>query len=147
MLRGSYNATVDEKGRVKIPADFKRYLDEKYGRPEFYVTSLEGDCARIYPLAEWEEIERELAKPPKMDPAKKKFLDRVNFYGQMQTLDGQGRVLIHTLLRNEAGLAGEVRVCGYLNYIEVWSMERFRARLDDQPFTNEDHEALARFGI
>jgi len=147
MLRGSYNATVDEKGRVKIPAGFKRILDDKYGRPDFYVTSVEGDCARIYPLAEWEEIEKELAKPPKMDPAKKKFLDRTNYFGQMQTVDGQGRILIHPLLRNEAGLAGEVTVFGYLTYLEVWSAERFRSKLSEQPYTTEDHEAMARLGI
>lgn len=142
MLRGSYNATVDEKGRVKIPASFKRLLDDKYGRPDFYVTSVLGDCARLYPLSEWEEIEKELAKPPRMDPAKKKFLDRTNYYGQMQAVDGQGRILIHPLLRTGAELSGEVIVMGYLTYLEVWSAERFKNKLNDEPYTAEDHEAI-----
>jgi MraZ protein len=142
MLRGSYNATVDEKGRVKIPAAFKRILDDKYGRPDFYVTSVLGDCARLYPLSEWEEIEKELAKPPRMDPAKKKFLDRTNYYGQMQAVDGQGRILIHPLLRTGAELAGEVIVMGYLTYLEVWSSERFKTKLDDEPYTAADQEAI-----
>jgi MraZ protein len=148
MLRGSYNARIDEKGRFKVPAAFKRYLEERYGRPDFYLTSLDGECARIYPLQEWEEIERKLAEPPVMDPAKKKFLDRTNYWGQMQTVDGQGRILIQPLLRIDAGLQGEVMVSGYLNYLEVWSAERFRRlRLEDRPYTDEDHEAMARLGI
>lgn len=148
MLRGSYNARIDDKGRIKIPAAFKRHLDEKYQSQDFYVTSIIGDCAKIYPLAEWEEIERELAKPPKMDLAKKKFLDRTNYYGQMQPMDGQGRILIYPMLRTEAGLSGEVMVFGYLTYLEVWDAERFRqTRLEARPYTDEDHEAMAAFGV
>jgi MraZ protein len=148
MLRGSYTARMDEKGRLKIPADFKRILDEKYGRPDFYVTSLTGELARIYPLLEWEEIENRLALLPTMDPTKRKFLDRANYYGQMQQVDAQGRILIHTFLRGTAELIGEVTVIGYLTYLEVWSAERFRRlRLDEQPFTDDDAEAIARLGV
>jgi MraZ protein len=148
MLRGSYNGRVDDKGRIKIPALFKRYLDEKYGRPEFYVTSLLGDCARIYPLQEWEEIEKKLSAQPSMIPAAKKFLDRTNYYGQMQEMDGQGRILIYPMLRNEAKLVGDVMVFGYLKYLEVWNAENFRrSRLEEQPYTDEDAAALAQLGI
>ena len=148
MLRGSYNARVDDKGRIKVPASFKRYLDEKYAQPDFYVTSLTGDCARIYPLPEWEEIEKKLADQPSMIPAAKKFLDRANYYGQMQEMDGQGRILIYPMLRNEANLSGEVLVFGYLKYLEVWNADNFRrSRLEEQPYTDEDAEALARLGV
>lgn len=147
MLRGSYTARLDDKGRLKIPADFKRYLDQRYGRPEFYVTSLSGEHARLYPLAEWEEIENKLALLPSMDPAKRRFLDRANYYGQVQTLDAQGRILIHPLLRGAAELLDEVTVLGYLTYLEVWSADRFRQRLDADPYTDEDAEAIARLGI
>ena len=148
MLRGSYKANIDEKGRVRIPAAFKRYLDEQYGSADFYVTSVDAECARIYPLSEWETIENKLALLPAMDPAKRKFLDRANYYGQMSACDGQGRILIHPLLRGKAELLGEVTVFGYLTYLEVWSAERFRReRLEEQPFIDEDAETLARLGI
>ncbi len=148
MLRGSYTARMDEKGRLKVPANFKRYLDEKYGRPDYYVTSTSGEFARIYPVQEWEEIENKLAMLPSMDPTKRKFLDRANYYGQMQQMDAQGRILIHTFLRGAAELLGEATVFGYLTYLEVWSAERFRRlRLDEQPFTDDDAEAIARLGI
>lgn len=148
MLRGSYTARMDDKGRLKIPADFKRYLDQRYGGTDFYVTSLDGNCARLYPLADWEEIENRLAILPSMDQAKRRFLDRVNYYGQLQQVDRQGRILIHPLLRTSAELLGDVTVLGYLSYLEVWSLEKFqRTRLAEQPFTDEDAEAIARLGI
>jgi MraZ protein len=144
MLRGSYNARIDEKGRIKIPADFKQILDEKYGRPDYYVTSVEGDCAHIYPLQVWEEIESRLAMLPVMEPSKKKFLTRTSYYGQMQTMDGQGRILIHPLLRSEVALQGELMVVGNLTYLEVWSAERVRSKIKEEVYTIEDHEAMAR---
>lgn len=148
MLRGSYKSNIDEKGRLRIPAAFKRYLDEQYGAAEYYVTSIDGESARIYPLKEWEAIENKLALLPAMDTAKRKFLDRTNYFGQMSGFDGQGRILIHPLLRGMAMLLGEVTVFGYLSYLDVWSAERFRSeRLDEQPFTDEDFETLARLGI
>lgn len=147
MLRGSYKATIDDKGRVKIPASFKKYLEQHYGNSEFYVTSIDGECARVYPLSEWEEIENKLSLLPSMDPGKRKFLDRVNYYGQVQSLDANGRILIHPLLRGTAELLGEVTVFGYLTYLEIWSADRFRRSRLAESFTDEDAERIARLGI
>lgn len=147
MLRGSYTATIDDKGRVKIPASFKRYLEQKYDNSDYYVTSLNGDCVKIYPVSEWEEIENKLSLLPVMDPAKGRFLDRTNYYGQMQAMDAQGRILIHPLLRSSAELLGEVQVFGYLKYLEIWSADRFRRARLMAPYTDTDAEAIARLGI
>jgi len=146
MLRGNYITRIDVKGRLKIPAAFRRYLEEHYGA-EFYVTSLTGEYARIYPMAEWSSIEERLAILPSMEPAKRRFLDRTNYYGQTQLMDAQGRILIHPLLRSTAELVGEAAVLGYLNYLEVWSLDRFQARLSADPYTDEDAAAIALLGI
>jgi MraZ protein len=146
MLRGNQTTRIDEKGRIKIPAAFRHYIAEKYGN-ELYVTSITGECARIYPLSEWEKIEVRLAELPAMEPAKLKFLDRTNFYGQQTTMDNQGRILIHPLLRQSAQLVGEVAVLGYLTYLDVWNMDRFTARLKSEPYITEDAAAIARLGI
>ncbi len=146
MLRGNYTARIDEKGRLKVPTAFRRYIEEKHGA-EFYVTSLTGECVRIYPLPEWESIEQRLALLPSMDPARRKFLDRSNYYGQQATLDGQGRILVHPLLRKAAGVIGDVAVLGYLTYLEVWELERFERRLLSDPYGEEDEAAIARLGI
>ncbi len=148
MLRGSYTARIDDKGRLKIPAGFRRVLDERYHSQDFFVTSLTGECAWVYPLPEWEEIEKRLALLPSMNPTRRRFLDRTNYYGQLQQGDPQGRVLIHQALRGSAELLDEVTVLGHLTYLEVWSAERFRrVRLADQPFSLEDETTLSNLGI
>jgi MraZ protein len=146
MLRGNYTARIDSKGRLKIPTQFRRIVEEKHGA-EVYVTSLTGESVRIYPLPEWEAIEQRLALLPSMDPARRKFLDRTNYYGQQAVIDAQGRVLIHPLLRKSAGIIGDVAVLGYLTYLEVWELERFKERLLSDPYTEEDEAAIARLGI
>lgn len=146
MLRGNYTARIDEKGRLKIPTTFLRHLKEHYGA-QVYITSLTGECARIYPMSEWVAIEQRLLALPAMDPARRKFLDRTNYYGQEAEMDTQGRVLIPYQLRAKAEMLGEVAVLGYLNYLEVWTLERFEARLSADPFTDDDAAALARLGI
>jgi MraZ protein len=146
MLRGNYPATVDNKGRLKIPTAFKTLLDENYG-PDFYVTSLDGQCVRIYPFSVWRKIEDKLAALPSMNKAKKKFLDRANYWGQAARMDGQGRILIPSTLREPAAMRGEVAVIGYLNYLDVWNMERFREHLEKNPLTDDDQETLSGLGV
>ena len=146
MLRGNYPATVDTKGRLKIPTAFKADLDESYG-PDFYVTSLDGQSVRIYPFSVWRGIEEKLAALPSMNKSKKKFLDRTNYWGQAARMDGQGRILIPSLLRESAAMRGEVAVIGYLVYLDVWNMEHFREHLERNQLTDEDEQTLSNLGI
>src|SRR5215467_5062681 len=146
MLRGNSPATIDDKGRLKIPSAFRTEIEDSWGS-DFYVTSLSGESVRVYPLPVWQEIEERLAKLPSFNPTKKKFLDRANYYGQLTTMDKSGRILIPTLLRDSAQMTGEVAVLGYLNYLDVWNHERFLKKLKEQTFTDEDQEALTQLGV
>jgi transcriptional regulator MraZ len=146
MFRGNHPTRVDEKGRLKVPAEFKRVIDEKYGT-QFYITSLDGKVAQIYPFEEWERIEQKLAGLSTFNPTKKKFLNRVNYYGQQVEIDGQGRVLIPQLLRETAQIKGEVAVLGNLTYLEVRNLELLRKEIEEQPFTTEDENTLNDLGI
>lgn len=146
MLRGNYTVRMDEKGRIKLPAAYRRYIDENYGS-EFYVTSLTGDCARLYPMREWLAIEEKLQSRGTMDTAVRKFLDRTNYYGQLADMDAQGRLLVHPLLRQRAELVGDVAVLGYLQYLEVWELDKFKARMEADPYTAEDEASLAQLGV
>ena len=101
MLRGNFSAKIDDKGRLKIPTGFRGPIEEKYGAALF-VTSLTGESVRIYPMSVWIGIEEKLARIPSTHPARNKFFDRVNFYGQPAELDKQGRVSVHTRLREAA---------------------------------------------
>ncbi len=146
MFRGNHPTRVDEKGRLKIPAEFKRVIDEKYGT-QFYITSLDGKVAQLYPFEEWERIEQKLAGLSTFNPTKKKFLDRVNYWGQMVEMDGQGRLLMPQLLRDAARIRGEVAVTGQLTYLVVRNLDDYRQEMEQQPFTPEDEKTLDDLGI
>jgi MraZ protein len=146
MFRGNHPTRVDEKGRLKVPAEFKRAIDEKYGQ-QFYITSRDGNIAEIYPFEEWKKIEEKLATVSNFNPAKKKFLERVNYYGQMVEMDSQGRVLIPQILRESAEVKGDVLVFGNLTFLEVRNAEAFRKHLEANPLTEEDEKTLADLGI
>jgi MraZ protein len=144
-LRGSYPAKVDEKGRLKIPASFLEELKE-YG-DQFYITSPTGETARIYPMKVWNEIEDKLAKLPSTNKSKRKFLMRTSYFGQMVELDGQGRVLMPSVLREKAQTKGDVAVLGALDYLEVINNARALDQMDKDPYNDEDDKALGDLGI
>lgn len=146
MLRGSYPAKIDDKARLKIPNAFRALVEDQHGAG-LYLTSLSGDSVRIYPMAEWLAVEQRVSRMPSSHPARLKFLDRVNYFGQVSEFDVQGRVLIPARLREAAGVTGDVDVLGQISYLEVWSHERFLAKLKREPFTDDDARALAEFGI
>jgi len=144
-LRGNCQAKVDEKGRLKIPAVFLDALKE-YGN-QFYITSATGETARIYPMKVWGEIEDKLGRTSSTNKAKRKFLMRTSYYGQVVELDGQGRVLVPAVLRESAQVKGEVDVLGALDYLEVMNHARVLDQLKNEPYTDEDDKALEDLGI
>jgi len=147
MLRGNHPARIDDKGRIKIPNGFRSFVEAQFGN-ELFVTSVGGDYARVYPMPVWLEIEKKLAGVPSSHPSKLRFLDRVNFFGQVAAMDKQGRVLIPQLLRESAAMTGEVSVLGLHNHLAIWNQKRLLDRLFKQePFTEEDGRVLAEYGI
>ena len=146
MFRGNHPTRVDDKGRLKVPAEFKRVIDEKYGT-QFYITSLDGKVAQIYPFEEWERIEQKLASLSTFNPTKKKFLARVNYWGQQVEMDGQGRLLIPQLLREKAVIKGEVAVLGNLTYLEVRNLQALQTEIETEQFTPDDEKTLDDLGI
>jgi MraZ protein len=127
-LRGSAPARIDDKGRLKVPTIFRTVIHDQQG-PDVFVTSLPGECVRIYPITVWTEIERKALSTSSNHPALLKFLDRVNYYGQSAALDNQGRVIIHPRLRVSAHLAGDVDVFGQYDYLDILNHNRFVAKL------------------
>ena len=146
MLRGNYAAKIDDKGRLKIPNAFRALIEDKHGS-ELFVTSLTGDYVRLYPMPVWLALEEKLARMPSTLPARVKFFDRVNYFGQAADIDTQGRVVIHQRLRESASMTGEVDVFGQYDVLDVWNHERFLARMQGSPFTDDDAKALAEYGI
>lgn len=146
MFRGSAPAKIDDKGRLKIPTDFRGHLEERFGL-DVFVTSIHGDSALVYPLAVWEELEARLAAMPSTHQATQRFLQQVNYFGQQTRLDDQGRLVMPKILRDKAEIVGEVMVAGHLNHLVVWNRERLESRLQAAPLTEDDFKALAELGI
>jgi MraZ protein len=139
-FRGSYQATVDDKGRLKLPARLKGQLEQWYG-PHVFITSIGPAELRVYPLPVWEELERRFIARPSMDPLVQRLLEHAN-YGQEDEMDAQGRVLIPVLLREVLAVAGEVVVSGRGRFLAVVARERAQTELATA-FTTEELAALA----
>jgi MraZ protein len=146
VLRGNHAAKIDDKGRLKIPNAFRSLIANEHGA-ELFVTSLTGEEVRIYPLPVWLALEERLARMPSTHPARLRFFDRVNYFGQMAEIDAQGRVVLPARLRESAGMDGEVDVLGQYDHLDVWNHERFLGKLHREPYTDDDARALSEFGI
>ena len=140
MFRGNSQARVDEKGRLKIPSSFLSDLKESGN--EFYVTSILGDRAHIYPLKAWNDIEDRLGRLPTQHPLKQKFLTRTSYFGQVVGLDAQGRLLIPQVVREAALIKGDVDVMGSQTHLEVWNHDRLVESMSSAPLTSEDLNEL-----
>ena len=145
-LRGSHEAKIDDKGRLKVPSQFRDLIEPHHGTV-FFITSLDGETARVYPLPEWEAIEQRIAAMPSTDPTRERFLHLINYFGQTVDMDAHGRVLLPARLRQAAGLTGDVDVQGHVTYLVVLSRDRSTARTKASALEAEDKVRLSQFGI
>lgn len=124
MFRGSDPSTVDDKGRCKLPSSFKDQLGAEKDNP-FFITSVDGKFAEVWPLTEWQKNETKLAKVSSLDQAVTDYMNLVNFYGHQVTLDAQGRLLLPKMLRGLAKLDGEILVVGRGKFLAVYNRDVF----------------------
>jgi MraZ protein len=145
-FRGNHPTRVDEKGRLKLPADFKRLVDEKYST-QFFITSMDGTRAQIYPMQEWQKVEERLDKIPISHPIRQRFMDRVNYYGQVVEMDTQGRLLLPHILRESAKLDGDTSVIGKKEHLEVVNHSDLKQLVEAAPWTEADAQKMADLGF
>lgn len=146
VLMGHAPARVDDKGRIKVPTGFRRIIEERYGQ-DCFITSFDGERAAIYPLPVWQDYQARLAKVPSSSMAKMKILERVNYFGQLGTIDAQGRLLVPAVLRSVAGISDDVVVLGNQDHLVVWNEERMNKRLAETPLTPDDYKELELHGV
>lgn len=145
-LMGHSPAKVDQKGRIKVPTAFRSIIEDRFGS-ECFITSFEGERALVYPLQVWREFNSRLSRVPSTSTAKRKLMERANYFGQLGSIDAQGRLLIPQILRQEAGLEGEVVVLGNGDHLVVWSNEKIVQRMTQEPLTDEDYKELELHGV
>ena len=153
MFRGVQSGSVDDKGRLKLPASVKRSLREKYTHPDIFVTSLDGNVVKVFPIREWEAVEDELSRksvgPEQgMDGAvKNKILFQANRFGAEESLDGQGRFLVPAVLRESAGMKGAVKIQWQTNHMLVMSEARYNEAAAANVLSDSDMLHAANLGL
>jgi MraZ protein len=141
--RGMFSSRVDDKGRLKLPAEIQRYLTEA-GATQVFITSFDGRTAQIYPIPVWEEAERLLESPGPHAKDGKKLWFRAQKYGGDAEIDTQGRLLMPATLRREMGVENQpVQMAFFRGHLEVYSIAEFEAR--DQASTENTDEIVETF--
>lgn len=152
MFRGTQTGRVDDKGRLKLPALVRSRMVEEYREPKVFITSLDGEEVKVFPLREWEAVEISLSnKSPDGNEAdgeiKQKILFQVNRFGAEETLDNQGRILVPAVLREAAGMRGEVKILWQSNHLFVVSAARFEEAAEENRLTAIDKRYAANLGV
>ncbi len=137
---GEFAHSLDEKGRLAIPAKFRARFKEGA-----VVTRWMGECLAIFPVDEWDGINAEIRKRPRTDPTVQQFVHFLVAGAHEAEPDGQGRIVIPSHLRQYAGLRGEALVIGASRNLEVWEPARWRSRLEQ--VESSIGEKLADLGI
>jgi MraZ protein len=132
---GEFEHTIDEKGRVAIPARFREELGER-----FVVTKGFDLCLQAFPMSYWQELTEKVNRLPIGSPDARN-IRRILFSPAAEVeIDRQGRILVPQPLREHAGLAEEVVITGMSSYFELWSGQRWR---DLQGDLSESASAIA----
>ena len=131
MLIGHYNHTLDQKGRVSVPA---KYRDEM--GTTFVVSKGYGNCVSGYPLDRWDAWRESVEKLPVSKSRVKRFFLGSAFEVEV---DKQGRIILPADLREFAGLETDVVVAGMSDHIEIWNRDKW---LDEERRDDEDIEEL-----
>ena len=142
MLLGSSSVKIDEKFRLKIPANFRRELPESEDG-SYFVTSEDGRCARIYPMQVWQRLSERIQQLEPVHPIRQKYERNTGYYGIVAQMDPQGRILIPQHLREDAEIAGEVVVIAKNDHLEIWNKQIFREQLKQDPITDGERRELA----
>jgi len=136
-FRGSYQHSIDHKGRVSIPARFRRLLTGDSNDTLVVLRGLD-ECVWLYPLEEFRRFEDRLRARSFSDEANRRFQRMLLMDARDETLDTQGRVAIPPRLIAHAKLEKDVLVCGLLDHIEIWNPELYEQYLGSSTRTYED---------
>ncbi len=121
MLLGEYQHTIDEKGRMAVPAKFRKSL-----AGGVVVTKGSENCLDLYPLEEWSKLAERISRLS-INQADARAYSRLKLAGASHAeIDSQGRVLIPDYLRAYAGIGAKATIIGLYNRAEIWDEEKWR---------------------
>ncbi|BDN86595.1 division/cell wall cluster transcriptional repressor MraZ [Aeromonas caviae] len=131
MLRGAHAISLDSKGRLAIPTKFRDWLRDECDGQLVCTIDIAHPCLLLYPLNEWEEVERKLKTLSSTNPAERRLQRLLLGHAAECELDGNGRLLLSQPLRSHAGLDKKVMLVGQLNKFELWDEARWQQQIND----------------
>jgi len=135
MFIGQYNHAVDEKGRMNMPAKFRREVAEGV-----VITRGLDHCLFVYPKAEWEQMAQKLSSLPISQKSSRAFA-RLMLAGAWESqIDSQGRIMLPEYLRAYAGVKKHTVVAGLFNRIEIWDEDAWQ---EYQAKTEAESDSIA----
>jgi len=148
LFRGVQHINMDAKGRLAMPARQREPLLSQCEGRIVVTIDTQTTCLAIYPLPEWERIERDIQNLPALKPAVKRFQRLMLGYATDLELDGNGRMLLPPALRDYARLDKKLVLVGQGNKLELWSeelwlAEREQALKDSGPDTELPEELMS----
>ena len=130
MFRGANKLTLDAKGRMVMPTRYRERLLERCGG-KLVITVDKDQCLLIYPLPDWEEIERKLMRLPTLNPQARRLQRLMVGHATDLELDGHGRVLLPPSLREYGLLTRDAVLIGQGVRFELWDEARWNERRDE----------------
>jgi MraZ protein len=143
MFRGNCPTRLDEKGRLKIPANFKHVIDKEYDG-QFYITSTDGAVIKVYPRTAWEQFEAKVLNGAGSYQTQQKFMELTSYYGQMVEMDAQGRLTVADWLREKFRLAGDVYILGMTDHLEIRLKDELDQKMASAAVTLDEMDELMR---
>lgn len=141
MFTGSYEHTVDSKGRIIVPSRFREELGET-----FVITLGLDGCLFMYPMKKWEEFVSQLQTLP-ANAEGRKFQRYFLAAASESEIDKQGRTLLPASLREKVGIAKNIMLIGMMGRIEIWNKELWDKNNEELGDMNEVAEHLAEFNL
>ena len=138
---GSFRHTIDEKGRLSLPAQFRRDNPEQ---PLVLVNAF-PNALTLYPPGPWREVEDRLREMMRRQPAARSFYLKVVANAVEVVPDKQGRILVPKPMQEAVGITGPTLVVGAIDRIELWDPDRF-AGTTEAPVPDEETLTHQIFG-
>lgn len=143
MLRGATKVTLDAKGRLAIPTRYRERISARCDG-QLVVTVDKDYCLLLYPLPDWEEIERKLMRLPSLDKRARRLQRLMVGHAMEVEVDGHGRILLSRELREFAGLERQAVLLGQGNRFELWDEERWNETRDGWLSDGDDADLSAQ---
>ncbi len=140
---GQYDFVIDSKNRINIPSIFRKQI-HKSDKNRFVITRGIDRCIWVYPLGEWEMIEKELSQLSSLSRTNRTFLRNHLRHAKIVSSDDQGRLILTKSLIEYANILKDITIIGVLNKIEIWDNATLEISDSEQSIDEESYEELSK---